>query len=81
MNLLEGINGTLNISLSGPSAIVIDSSPGILYFTDTYNHRIISYPAGAVVAGGNGQGNSATTLNYPYGLTYESVTKSLIIPN
>jgi sugar lactone lactonase YvrE len=81
INFVEGINGMLNISLYGPSGIVTDSSSGTLFVADTYNHRVISYAAGTVVAGGNGPGNSTTTLDFPYGLVYESVTKSLIIPN
>ena len=77
----EGINGTLNISFSHPTAIVFGPDHNTLFIADTLNNRIISYPSGAVVAGGNGPGNSNTTLNRPYGLVYDSVSTSCIIPN
>ena len=78
---VAGTNGTFNISLFHPSAILADPDSGSIFIADTFNHRIVSYPTGAVVAGGNGPGNNDTTLYDPYGLVYESVSKSFVIPN
>ena len=81
MYLTEGTGGTSNISLSGPSGIVSDSSSGTIFIADTFNHRIVSYPAGKIVAGGNAAGNNDTQLYNPYGLVYDSISTSFVIPN
>jgi len=78
---VAGIGSSSNISFSNPTTIVNDPSSNNLYLSDTYAHRIISYPSGVVLAGGNGAGNSYTQLNMPYGLAYDSFSKSFIIPN
>lgn len=52
-----------------------------IFIAESSNSRVTSYPSGAVVAGGNGSGNNPTQLNTPYGLVYDPVTQSLIVPN
>ena len=78
---VKGISGVHNISLKNPTAIIFGADPSTIFIADTLDHRIISYPSGAVAAGGNGPGNTSTTLNRPYGLIYDSPSGSLIIPN
>ncbi|CAF3407524.1 unnamed protein product, partial [Rotaria sp. Silwood2] len=73
--------GTLNISLNGPTTIIRDSITGIVYISDTYNHQIVSYPSGTVVAGGKSAGHSNTQLYNPFGLVFDSTTQSFPIPN
>ena len=51
------------------------------YIADTSNHRIVSYPSGNVVAGGNGGGYTKQQLSAPIGLFYDSFLKSFIIAN
>ena len=63
------------------TAILFGSDPNTIFIADTFNHQVVTYPTGAVVAGGNGPGNNSTTLNKPYGLIYDSVSSSFIIPN
>ncbi len=53
LNLIKGMNGTLNISLSGPSGIAAEPAFQTLFIADTDNHRVISYPTENVVVGGN----------------------------
>ena len=68
------------MQLDYPTGIVRDSSSNTLYIADSYNHRIVSYPSGNIVAGGtSGFGNNQ--LNRPFGLFYDSFSKSLIISN
>lgn len=80
-----GQSGSGNNALNGPSAIARDESSGTLYVADTFNHRVMEYPlnasSGTVVAGGNGAGLNRTQLNYPYGMTFDSLTNSLVIAN
>jgi sugar lactone lactonase YvrE len=62
--------------LNSPRAIIIDSD-GNLYISDTNNHRIIMWTSGAragtVVVGISGiSGSTATTLNYPNGITFDA---------
>lgn len=70
---VAGGNGQGNSAtqLNDPIGIYVDGS-GNLYVADQHNHRIQRFPAGSTgatsgttVAGGNGQGSSATQLNYP----------------
>jgi hypothetical protein len=71
-------------SLNGPQSVVLDAS-GNLYVADTYNNRVLFYPAGSTTAtqvygqGGsltssnvNNGGISATSLNNPYGVALDS---------
>ena len=52
-----------------------------MFISDTFAHRIVSYPSGRVVAGGNGAGAGSTQLYNPYGLIYDSISDSLLISN
>ena len=56
-----------------------------LYIADFYNHRLMSYKAGAkngtLGLGGLGSGITSTKLFYPVGLTYDSFSNSLVIAN
>jgi DNA-binding beta-propeller fold protein YncE len=52
-----------------------------MFVSDTSAHRIISYPSGRVIAGGNGAGAGIAQLLYPFGLIYDSISNSLLIPN
>lgn len=81
MKSIEGINGIHNMSLTSPSAIVFGPDSNTLFIADTFNHRIVNYPTGTVVAGGNGPGNNSNMLSRPYDLIYESISRNLIIPN
>ncbi|CAF1487847.1 unnamed protein product [Rotaria sordida] len=78
---VAGTGGTSNISLYNPTTCVSGSTSDTMYILDTYNHRIISYPSGTVVAGGNLAGTSNTQLNYPVGFVYDSVSQSFLISN
>ncbi|CAF1528889.1 unnamed protein product [Rotaria sordida] len=73
--------GNTSISLARPSGLARDPDSGTIYISESSNHRVTSYPSGIVVAAGNGAGYNKNQLNVPYGLTYESVSKSLIISN
>ncbi|CAF5065602.1 unnamed protein product, partial [Rotaria sp. Silwood1] len=50
---------------------------------DRWNHRIVEWKSGAtngkVVAGGNGSGNGAHQLNYPYDVIIDKESDSLLI--
>lgn len=80
-----GVNGFAANQLSSPQGIARDPSTGTLYVADMQNNRIMSYlptsSSGTVVAGGNGQENSGTQLNRPFGVYFDSSTNSLIIVN
>lgn len=52
-----------------------------MFISDTFAHRVVSYPSGRVVAGGNGTGAGSTQLFNPFGLVYDSISNSLLIPN
>ena len=69
------------MSFDHPTAILYGPDSSTIFIAATFNHNIISYPTGAIVAGGNGPGNNSTTLNEPYGLIFDSVSSSFIIPN
>ncbi|CAF1473137.1 unnamed protein product [Rotaria sordida] len=73
--------GNTSISLARPSGLARDPDSGTIYISESSNHRVTSYPSGIVVAAGNGAGYNKNQLNVPYGLTYESISKSLIISN
>ena len=80
-----GQAGSGNNTFNGPCAIVRDGSSGALYVADTFNHRVMKYlsnaSSGTVVAGGNGAGLNRTQLNYPYGMSFDSFSNSLVIAN
>jgi uncharacterized delta-60 repeat protein len=70
-------------SLSNPEGMALDSSGGV-YISDSSNSRVLYYPAGSTTASrvygqpnfasntANNSGESATTFNYPVGLTLDS---------
>ncbi|CAF1428731.1 unnamed protein product [Adineta steineri] len=82
---ITGVSGSTNNTFFGPCGIARDSSTGTIYIADTFNHRIMQYllnaSSGTVAAGGNGAGPGITQLAYPYGLTFDSSTNSLLIAN
>lgn len=63
----------------------MDQTSGILYISDTGNHRIMQYLPGAtsgtIVAGGNGAGLNTNQLDSPTGVYFDSSSNSLIIAN
>ena len=67
--------------MNGASAIVRNPDMDVLYVSNYAENRIISYPSGTTVVGGNGLGNINTRLNWPMGLVYDQVSRSLIIAN
>ena len=83
--LFEGSYGIGLNQLNSPHGLALDASRGILYISDTSNHRIISYSSGAtvgiVVAGGNGAGTLSTQLNTPMGLYLDVSSRNLYIAN
>lgn len=52
-----------------------------MYVLETYIHRVVEYSTGRIVAGGNGPGTNSTQLFNPYGLVYDSTSRSFIIAN
>jgi sugar lactone lactonase YvrE len=71
--------------LNNPNYITMDQTSGILYISDTGNHRIMQYLPGAtsgtIVAGGNGAGLNTNQLDSPTGVYFDSSSNSLIIAN
>ena len=72
-------------ALNRTYGIARDPSSNIIYVSDYWNHRIMSYPPGAtsgtLVIGGLGVGYNNTQLNYPVGLFFDVPSNSLIIAN
>ena len=68
--------------LHSPYGLAVDDD-GTLYISDTENHRIVAWKAGAthgdVVAGGNGQGNGLNQLNQPKAVLVDRIHDSLIV--
>ena len=83
--LFEGSYGDGLNQLNSPHGPALDASRGILYISDTTNHRIISYTfsagVGIVVAGGNSGGTLSTQLNSSMGLYLDVSSRSLYIAN
>lgn len=72
----NGTLGTSSSELNYPVSIRYDQW-GNLYVADTYNHRIQMFAGGGrngiTIAGVTGTiGNTASLLNYPYGLAFDS---------
>ena len=72
----DNSSGTGLNQLNTPRAVISDSN-GVLYISDTNNHRIMMWTLGAtsgtVLVGTSGiAGSTATTLNYPNGVTFDA---------
>ena len=79
----ETVAGVGGGSLSRPFDVVVDLNENI-FVADTYNHRIQLWTRGSslgtTIAGITGvAGNSSNTLNSPYGITYDSITRGIYI--
>jgi sugar lactone lactonase YvrE len=83
IHVFTGSAGALNNELNHPYSIILDRNSNTLYISDFFNHRVMSYAAGAtsgiVVAGGNGEGMHRTQLYFPRGLYFDSTSNSLFI--
>ena len=85
----SGVPGTALNQFAGLRYFWFDPTDTYMYVTDCDNHRIMRYLTnatggsnGVLVAGGNGSGNTATTLNYPWGIhSIPSITNDLYISN
>ncbi|MBS1625895.1 MAG: T9SS type A sorting domain-containing protein [Bacteroidetes bacterium] len=73
----NGSGSGLN-QLNQAYGLTLDAS-GNIYVSDSYNHRVIKFPAGSssatsgtVVAGGNGQGNAANQLSIPTDVAFDA---------
>ncbi|CAF4203832.1 unnamed protein product, partial [Adineta steineri] len=89
---IAGITKTRGSSLnqfSGPRLIALDPTQTYIYIADGNNNRIMRYSTtstsgddGTVVAGGNGAGNTNTSLNHPCGIWCQPpVSSDLFITN
>lgn len=73
---INGISGSDPTFLNGPGDVILDFM-GNVYVTDTNNHRVQFFLAGQLnattIAGVSGSnGTTATRLNQPYSLTFDS---------
>ncbi len=73
----NGSGSGLN-QLNQAYGLTLDAN-GNIYIADSYNHRVIKFPAGSssttsgtVVAGGNGAGSGATQLNTPTDVAFDA---------
>ncbi|CAF3580420.1 unnamed protein product [Rotaria sp. Silwood1] len=68
-----------------PFGIARNANTRTLYISDSLNHRVMRYLAGAavgaVIAGGAGAGNANNQLNFPTGIYFDQTSNSLIIAN
>ncbi|CAF1381486.1 unnamed protein product [Adineta steineri] len=86
---ITGSGGSSLNQLKHPRYITLDPTQAYIYITDNDNHRIMRYSTtstsgdnGTVVAGGNGAGNTITSLSYPWGIWYQPcVSSDLFITN
>ena len=82
---LIGFNGSGINQLSSPHGLALDSTNGILFISDTDNHRIIKRILNSsncsVTAGGNGPGISSNQLYGPRGIFFDAKSMSLFIAN
>ncbi|CAF1258045.1 unnamed protein product [Adineta ricciae] len=80
-----GISGNASNQLYTPFGMSRDMNDGTVYVADTSNNRIMRYlynaSSGTVVAGGNGNGNNISQLNFPTSVYFESSSNSLVIVN
>ncbi|CAF1400597.1 unnamed protein product [Rotaria sp. Silwood1] len=80
-----GGNGAGNNQFRRPFGIARNANTRTLYISDSLNHRVMRYLAGAavgaVIAGGAGAGNANNQLNFPTGIYFDQTSNSLIIAN
>ncbi|CAF4717960.1 unnamed protein product, partial [Rotaria socialis] len=67
--------GNALTQLHWPNGIFVDTL-GTLYVADSNNNRVMRWTQGdktqgAVIVGGNGQGEGANQFNYPIGLSFD----------
>mgnify|MGYP001034379627 CR=1 FL=1 len=79
----ETVAGVGGGSLSRPFDVVVDLNQNV-FVADIFNHRIQLWTRGSsvvtTIAGITGVvGNSSDKLNYPYGITYDSITHGIYI--
>ena len=85
----SGTSGTALNQFGGLRYFYFDSTETYMYVTDCDNHRIMRHLTngtggtnGFLAAGGTGAGNTATTLNYPWGIhSMPSLSNDLYISN
>ncbi|CAF3899309.1 unnamed protein product [Adineta steineri] len=86
---LTGIAGSALNQLDTPRYFTFDLTDTYMYVSDFYNHRILRFSTnstsgtdGTVVAGGNGNSDTTTSLNHPWGIHYlPSISNDLFIVN
>ena len=75
-------SGNETNQLHCPCGLFVDEDQTV-YIADCWNHRIVSWKAGAmtgeVLAGGKGKGNRSDQLNYPIDVIVDRETDSLLI--
>lgn len=84
----SGASGSTLYQLNGPRSFAFDETDTYIYVADGQNQRIIRFltnstsgTSGTVVAGGS-QGNTNSTLNYPWGINYApSLSNDFLIGN
>jgi len=80
-----GSSGLGSNQLNQPHGIDLDTSTNTLYISEYSAHRVRCYlynaTSGTTVAGGNSQGNTATQLNMPTAVYFDSFSNSLYIAN
>ncbi|CAF5111067.1 unnamed protein product, partial [Rotaria sp. Silwood1] len=85
MCIFSGGNGAGNNQFRRPFGIARNANTRTLYISDSLNHRVMRYLAGAavgaVIAGGAGAGNANNQLNFPTGIYFDQTSNSLIIAN
>lgn len=72
-----------------PRNFAFDETNTYMYIADSYHHRVLRFLTnsssgmnGTIVAGNGIQGNTSTTLNWPWGIAYVSASSSdLFISN
>lgn len=84
-----GLSGSNISQFSSARYMTFDATETYMYVADTLNHRVMRYLTnatsganGVVVAGGNGAGNTNTSLNEPWGLYFvPSSNGDLLVAN
>ncbi|CAF1407562.1 unnamed protein product, partial [Didymodactylos carnosus] len=80
---VSGIAGSSSTLLFLPSSVYFDSQSGLLYVNDAGNARIMVYcqssQTGTMIAGTGKTGNSATELNFPYEIAFDSSSNLYVL--